>query len=762
MENLYTVDEVFSNRIFHVPDYQRGYAWGQQQRQDFVEDLDLLGEGKEHFLGLLILHGRDSDPARVYDQKGRAYIPYDLVDGQQRLTTLVVFLHALHQEMTKHSSLLDLAEGLEETYLVTRDMNGQPLCKLTLNRDTHGFFYGTVLEQSPGIQGPAIRSHQFLADAKAHFAAHLETKRQLLGDGFPDWLKAQYLKVTQQLTLVLYTVKNEADAGVVFETMNNRGKPLTELEKVKNYLLYLASKLELLGEHDLARDINDTWTHIFERLMAADLGEVENEDQLLRTHWLMEYDHDRNKRVGIRSIKERFALSDYQARHPDLLDDVKAYLASLRNAAVAYCDIFRPRHPSAYGAFKADKGLRSRLVAAGERLARLGAPVTFLPLLMAVRIRYPENGDACLETLELCERFAFRVYRWLERPAYTGQSWVFRLGYQLFHAYERTVVLNELRAAILNYCPDSQISERFARQDVDWFRWPGLKYMLYEYEQHLAEVEGKAVRMPWEDLTRKQDTVEHILPQAPDPGGYWALRFSAGERGRWLHDIGNLTLTFDNSALGYKPFPDKKGAVGQRGCYADSMLFIEKAIASYDDWTPDTIQARRQEIAAWTAERWKVSPVAVPPPIKKQDLIVRILRRRFLPQGQMLLYKVLWDAGDEGLPYDELHRRMGVSGGELAGVLGALGHRINRTSGLDTNSPGILWLLHMNQADGVWVYAMQPELRATIEALPRLLDIMTSWSLTDIRTKYDKVWHKHRNVQRGDLGFDAWGTSWLG
>ena len=54
-----------------------------------------------------------------------------------------------------------------------------------------------------------------------------------------------YFKITQHLTVIVYEVANDLDAGVIFETMNDRGRPLTELEKVKNYLLYVCSKLDL-------------------------------------------------------------------------------------------------------------------------------------------------------------------------------------------------------------------------------------------------------------------------------------------------------------------------------------------------------------------------------------------------------------------------------------------------------------------------------------------------------------------------------------
>jgi hypothetical protein len=86
-----------------------------------------------------------------------------------------------------------------------------------------------------------------------------------------------------------------------------------------------------------------------------------------------------------------------------------------------------------------------------------------------------------------------------------------------------------------------------------------------------------------------------------------------------VHDIGNLTLTYDNSVLGNKSFPEKKGAAGQQGCYAGSKLFIEQQLVRCEDWTHKEILARREQIREWAARRWRVEkpkPPAspVPPP----------------------------------------------------------------------------------------------------------------------------------------------------
>src|SRR5207237_97334 len=142
---------------------------------------------------------------------------------------------------------------------------------------------------------------------------------------------------------------DQAEVGVIFEVLNNRGKPLSELEKVKNYLLFLASKLHL-PQHHLADEVNRAWTHVFERLMQADLTSADAEDQLLRSHWLMAYDHHSKNWDGSKSIKDRFNFrrEEYQDDHPALLRDLIEYTQTLEKASLAYCDIRQPARTDAF------------------------------------------------------------------------------------------------------------------------------------------------------------------------------------------------------------------------------------------------------------------------------------------------------------------------------------------------------------------------------------------------------------------------------
>jgi hypothetical protein len=603
MDNLQTIAQLFSERLFIIPEYQRGYAWEVQQCQDFIEDLELLPEGKQHFFGTLVIQEHDHESSKLVDRGGRAYTRHDIIDGQQRLTTVTLFLHAIQQEMTRlGGDVAEFTQELQRNYLWTTDRNKRPLVKLTLNQETQELFQQLILADPDSIPVPKIQAATRLLTVHAYLTDYLQTQHKARGEGYGIWLEALYFKIARQLLLVVYTVQSEAEAGIIFETMNNRGKPLTEMEKVKNYLLYLAGRLHLPDPHNLGVQINKTWQHIYQSLTAASLVGRGYEDQLLRVHWLMAYDYQTQNWDGSRSIKNHFDLRDYDQRHEELLADVQTYLESMVSATTAYCDIQRPNHPGAFANFHSQPQQYEQVVAASSRLVRVGSLATFLPLLIAARIK--QNHETYLQTVDLCEKYAFRVYRWSNKRGNVGQSWLFRLGFNLYQGQDGVVVLDDLRRAILYYCPDKNLEDGF-QEGANSYAWSGLKYFLYEYEQHLAQESGLAVLMPWDVLTQKQDSIEHILPQTMGSDGYWQTRFTPEDHKLWIHDIGNLTLTYNNSPLSNRSFPVKQAI------YAESPLFIERQLKDNSEWGVAQLQARRDALKVWALERWHVTP---PPP----------------------------------------------------------------------------------------------------------------------------------------------------
>ncbi|HNT24178.1 MAG TPA: DUF262 domain-containing HNH endonuclease family protein [Anaerolineales bacterium] len=600
-----SVKQIFSDQIFFVPDYQRGYAWEERQCQDLLDDLDLLSESGRHYTGTIVVCPRTEDASPFLDANLREYKAFDIIDGQQRLTTVVILLKAIHDQLNADPQHQALAVNLCETYLFARDRNGQPFTKLSLNPDSQEFFANNILALHPGVGGATIRSHQRLHEAHARFAAYFAGKQAELGQAYTDWLLKFYGKVINQLRMIFYPVTSELDAGVIFETMNDRGKPLTEMEKVKNHLLYLSAKLELPDEaHPLTRRINAVWKFIHEKLMAANLAGRGNEDQLLRSHWLMAYNYDASDWYNARSIKAHFSLKTYRDRHTDLLNDLLVYLDSLQNAASAYCDVFAPHLSVAFSNFDQPE-VRQQIVLWSKKIARQGVRAAYLPLLIALRLKATDGGAAYLKAVQLLEKFTFRVFTLKRTRSNAGQTALFRLGYQFYYGQGEEWLLEEIAQLLVLYSSQDEFAKAWEDEKRNWYDWNGINYFLYEFEHHLAE--GRAIEMTWEVIASRSraTSIEHILPQTPtDPA--WLGRFSPEKRQRWTNDYANLTLTFDNSKLGNLRFETKKGAPGQKGTYANSPLFVEKDIARYADWDEAALLERRGQIKNWALERWHV------------------------------------------------------------------------------------------------------------------------------------------------------------
>lgn len=619
LDRLQTFLSLFSQHRFRIPDYQRGYAWGKDQWRELLEDISTLSEENEHFTGLLVLHVNE-DPSLRVKTLGPVKTVYDIVDGQQRMTTIVLLLNEVRREMLRigGEDLERIAEIICETYLYESGKAGLRVPKLVLDVNNHDFFVNNILEMNgKRLDAASMRSHENLQNAQRYFADYLQRRQVELKEAYPGWLEEFYGKIISQLKVMVYRLRTDADAGVVFEAMNNRGKKPNQMDLVKNYLLFLASKLPSDERDHLSREINKTWTTIFEQLNAA--GRADDEDTLLEMHWFAVYDHDQKRWAQVRDksdhVKFRFKpmLID-TSQHGALYQSVREYVLSMRDASIAFCDLSSPKRSNAFQNFATNRVLRNQVIKFSEKLVRLGVLRPFTPLLIAVRMRFKGDAEKYLETVQLCEKYAFRVFRVANERTNRSEAVLFRLGNQLLSGkMDYQTVLEAMRRDLHARCNDTLFIKSFAMDHPKpWYGRSGLSYFLYEYEEHLFGEQEPIVN--WETiLGGRSKSIEHILPQNPEIEGYWAERFTPEQVERYRHMLGNLTLTEDNSQLGRKPFPEKKGRPGQeQACYFNSNLKIERGLAEFDDWTPAHIEGRQQLMAEWAARRWAVEP---PPPL---------------------------------------------------------------------------------------------------------------------------------------------------
>ena len=610
LNNTYSLQDLFLQRVFTIPDYQRGYAWETGHVQDFLEDLDYMNPSRHHYTGTVVLHAR-ADVESIMDETGTQLTPVDVVDGQQRLTTIVILLDCVRRALVSlGGDDYALARGIERNYVRTVRANGQPVFRITLNSDVNDFFRSNVLGNTPSPTGPRIASERRLVVAKEHIDEHLAARiSELDADAKVSWLRELYSKVVNGLRFSLYQVEEAADVGIIFEVMNDRGKPLTELEKVKNYLLYSSAMLGV--ENELADHVNSAWGRILRRLMHAGLEDGRSEDDLLRVHWLVDYDHRASRWKRIDSVKERFNVRSRDHDDIELLDQLERYTQGLRHASVPFSDIQQPTATGAFGSFEHEPELRKQVVEWSAKLLRLGNVANFVTFLCAVRLNYPRDAAKYLEAVKFCENYAFRVFGLGDSRAHTGRStfnWVARRlregGYDFDQAIER--MDGDLRYR----CDDGRfmrlLDERI--EWANWYHWHRLSYFLYEYESALAAAKGAPPRVNWEDLDTRRlaRSIEHVLPQTIEGISYWEERFTPESHRKLVHDLGNLSLTRYNASLGNRPFPDKKGETGRERSYANSAFFQEQELADVEDWTPEAIIDRRERLLAWARERWAV------------------------------------------------------------------------------------------------------------------------------------------------------------
>lgn len=534
MASTESFEGLLSSRLLDVPDYQRGYAWETTQLEEFWEDLELISEQGRHYTGTVVL--RELGTSVLDEDREVRLDHYHVVDGQQRITTCTLLLDRIYDRL---DSMGDDEVPSARRRMLTAVVSGVKRPKLQLGPDLSDFWHQVILEGNPNVEGARLAAQHRLLRAADYFEARLEQRREDLADGkaYRSWLRRLAGKITGSLQFTLYFVDDESEVGVIFETLNQRGKDLSELEKTKNYLLYLASKLDEGPRVALSSIINDSWKTIFTNLGAAQLG-ASHEDQLLRAHWLATQNPRPSEWLKAKSVKQRFHRRAYVDNKALLFTEVRDYARSLRDASLAYRDVVTENQES-FAAYGSDAPAVRR---ASRQMRQAGVVAIFAPLLIAARLRFPTDGRTYAALVDLCERYSVRVFLIGERRGNAGAARLYSLAHRLHHGADLTSVMDSVSERIRYFAGDDAVREELLNTTRNWYAKTGHKYFLYQYELHLLG--GAAPVLSFEHFTRgefKASTTEHILPQTPS-GSCWRV-FTPKNRQLYTHSLGNLVLT---------------------------------------------------------------------------------------------------------------------------------------------------------------------------------------------------------------------------
>lgn len=609
-----TLRELVRERLFTVPDYQRPYAWGEKQLRDLREDIDLMGSQGRHYTGTIVLARRPSLPSHVDPD---SLTEWEVVDGQQRLTTLFLLVSRIIRRLRALSNpqAQEVADALDADFgPVTVAHAARP--RLHLAGDLKDYWRWAILEERGTALLAETTGHTLLRDAATYFDAWLDDLAQEDEQSTLHVLADLATRTADGLELLVYETDSSADVGVLFESLNDRGRNLTELELIKNYLLYLARLLDEPTRSDLATFINGSWSRMHKNFAAAP---ALTEDSVLRAHWAITQNSDQFD--GARSIKAAYPRGAYVAEQTRLGGTTGAAvadpLARLHDHITEYvttleqCTLFaRELHDrdSRFVGFTSVS--RAHALAVNERLRHTSyGMVRFFPLLFAARMTHPHDGDLYTDLLELCETYVVRIFLLTRWRTHTGRSSLRRLGRRIVSEQLSPEGVRGAMVGLIRYYADDDRVRSSLEQPTNWYELAGHKFLLYEYERHLLR-DGASMK-PWESFVdnRYRETTEHVLPQTPRTGSRWRDLFpDKKEREQLTHSLGNLVLTLDNSRYSNKEWEDKRGtsdAPSDAACYYNGSLAQERQIArDFAVWDPDAVRRRQAILNAWIIDRW--------------------------------------------------------------------------------------------------------------------------------------------------------------
>lgn len=580
------LDSIIAGYVLRIPDYQRGYAWGEKQWKEFVEDIDALIDEQvnSHYTGTIVLYvPRDKQNIELRQYGIDKYPVAEIIDGQQRLTTISLYLAAIIHR------LLDLGNDAYKDAL-SQYIYKSGQCKMLLNNNTEHLYYELVTSGCTKST-PTTTHQQRLKNAYDFLSKHIKDLQQ-------QRLIDLYSAITTKLHFSSYIIDDPSEVGMTFELMNSRGKDLTDLELLKNYLMYWTYRNA--SDEDkgtLITEINTTWRDIYQNL------QNENEEfQCLRIAWILLCTYVPKEWSGYDGFKRNniIPIRDFTKKNrSEVVNFIKTFNNVLSLISFYYSQITRQDQQTK----EQTKWL--------SKIKRAGNVANFIPLIVVAKIKL-EKGviteSDYLQLLKSIETYSYRVFIWQGKRSNAGLTNFFKWSYELYTDKNNIAsIIDSIYRLCCYYSPETDFIEECYKL-TPWYieSKRALKYTLYEYELHLLEVEGKGVepKLQWKAL--EDSTLEHILPQTPENNSMWLQKWSEADREKYTHDISNIVLTLDNSHYSNFEFSRKRGTAGVGHCYANSDIRQERKIADYSDWTQVECDNRKQILSEWICTRWGI------------------------------------------------------------------------------------------------------------------------------------------------------------
>lgn len=544
-----TLAKLLAGRLFEIPEYQRAYSWTSRERNDLFDDIERVfskGLQDSHFMATVVCLRRNKVCLGTdeYDQ-------LDVVDGQQRLTTLIILLNSIKlllapKESQQKRVFLELKELLVK-------VESDNLLLLQTNHDTSHHFADFLRDgtTAPPPSGKTIADRELLRaieDCQNFVNKWIADKRNLVD---------LYACIKNRLSFILHEISDEKLVYTVFEVLNSRGMEVSWLDRLKSMLMGKAFELKDVNRDRLISDLHTIWRDIYVQI---------------------------ELQQGLSTEALRFAATLYQSDLPHRPLSERDAVAELRSKAFDPASIREVAQWLLRVTKACDKVISNRRQNAVTQILQAR--------LLAVAIHLRQNTDESdrQKLLAKWERVSFRIYGMNGYDARTQVGHYVRLAWKICH---ENISVEEIHSEIKGigekYPIDAAVN---ALRNANCYEaWQDeLRYFMFRYEGYLAKKKGNNfANEQWERIwaVSPSKSIEHIIPKSKASDAV-------------KHALGNLMILPPNlnARLQDKPTRQKLGA------YRETGLLTAIEVASTNKWTKQAVRAREESLLEWARHEW--------------------------------------------------------------------------------------------------------------------------------------------------------------
>lgn len=544
-----SLDKLFYRRLFRIPQYQRAYSWQRLHREDLFGDVrrtSAAGNESSHFMSTVVGLRRGKRTI-ITDE----YQVIEVVDGQQRLTTLILLLKAVARAIDRSDAAGEKSgRDLDETLVKSDEAS---LLLLQTNHDSSHYFADYLRTGNH----PPSASAKTLADRELLLA--IEDCERFVTIWKRDALLTDLISLLKnRLTFIFYEIDDESVVYTVFEVLNSRGLEVSWFDRLKSMLMETVFSTDSGNRDEIIDEVHQLWGNIYS-CVGLRLGMSTESLRFAAT-----------LRAGLwtsRPLSEEQAaklLRDRSKGGPAKVIETTKWLKAVTEAV-------------------------DRLSADHRRNAVTGIAQARL-LACAVDLRTDLSASERREILRHWESVTFRIYGMFRKDARTAVGDYVRLACRTVRDKLPAQKILEGLATVGSSFPVDQATENLRGEDCYSGWQEELRYFLYRYEEYLAHRAGQNFdNEQWNRIweSNAADSIEHIMPQS------YGLSI--------VHNLGNLVLLPPklNSKLGARAPKEKASEYTKTG-----LLIAQEVAQKLETWSYDAIKEREEELLKWAQEQW--------------------------------------------------------------------------------------------------------------------------------------------------------------